>query len=89
MENTTAFGTKAQILADLWTDYRDDVEFRDFTEYNDLGLPLAYAIANGIVDVSPMAEQFINETFALLLASLSVEDTGYDSLEDILVLGSN
>ena len=40
----TDFSTKTAILADLWINYRDEGEFEDFIEYNDLGLPLAYLI---------------------------------------------
>lgn len=84
----TPFETQAQILADLWMNYRKDEEFSDFLEYNDLGLPLAYAIANGMVQSSSLAQQYIEETFSLLLAGLKIdEDTGFDTLEDILGLG--
>jgi hypothetical protein len=84
----TPFETKTTILADLWMDYRGDEEFSDFLEYNDLGLPLAYAISSGIVKSSPLAQQYIEETFELLLAAVKIEeDTGFDSLEDILGLG--
>lgn len=76
---------QAEILADLWLNYRQDTEFTDFVEYNDLGLPLAYAVNAGIVPLTPRATEFIEETFALLLAGLEVsEDTGFDSLDDIL-----
>lgn len=87
MADTTDFRTKAEILGDLWLDYREDEEFKDFVDYNDLGLPLAYAIANGIIDSSPMAEQFVNETFRLLIGALKIEDTGFDSLSDLLAFG--
>jgi hypothetical protein len=83
----TPFETKCSILADLWMDYRGDEEFTDFLEYNDLGLPIAYAISNGIVKTLPMAESFINETFDLLLASLEIqEDAGFETLADLLGL---
>jgi hypothetical protein len=83
----TPFETKTQILADLWMDYRGDEEFSDFLEYNDLGLPLAYAISSGIVNSSPLAQQYIEETFELLLAAVKIEeDTGFEALEDILGL---
>jgi hypothetical protein len=49
-----------------------------------LGLPLAYAITSGIVDKAPMAQDYINETFDLLITSLGLTDTGFDSLEEIL-----
>lgn len=89
MADTTDFRVKTEVLADLWMDYRDDEAFTSFVEYNDLGLPLAYAISNGIVEASPMAEQFLNESFRLLLASLGVEDTGFDNLDDILAMAES
>jgi hypothetical protein len=53
-------------------------------EYNDLGLPLAYAIASGIVDPSVLSKQYIEETFVLLLSALKIEeDTGFESLDDM------
>ena len=84
-ENTsTTYSNQALILADLWLNYRQDEEFQDFVEYNDIGLPLAYVIANDIVKSTDLAERFIGETFDLLLAGLEVEDTGFETLDDIL-----
>jgi hypothetical protein len=65
-------------------DYRTDEEFQDFIEYNDLGLPLAYAVASQLVEILPIAESYIDETFHLLLTSLDLTDTGFDSLEEVL-----
>jgi hypothetical protein len=75
---------KAFILADLWMNYRQDEEFLDFVEYNDIGLPLAYMVANNIVESNAMADKFIEETFDLLLEGLAIEDKGYESLDEIL-----
>lgn len=75
---------KAFILADLWLNYRDDEEFRDFVEYNDLGLPLSYAVAHNIVESNDIVNRFIDETFDLLLASQDIEDQDFESLEDLL-----
>ena len=83
---TTTFSSKTLILSDLWLNYRDEEQFKDFVAYNDLGLPLAYAIANNVVEATPVAEKFINETFDLLLAGLGVEDTGFELLDDLLDL---
>ncbi len=84
MEETT-FENKALILADLWMNFRNDEEFQDFVDYNDLGLPLAYALANGVVKPTDKAISFVDETFMLLLAGLGIEeDTGFESLDDIL-----
>jgi hypothetical protein len=81
---TTPFSNKASILAELWMNHRADEEFRDFVEYNDLGLPLAYAIAENVVSVSDKAKLFIEETFDVLIAGLEMEDTGFDSLDELL-----
>lgn len=84
--NETLYFTKCQILADLWVNYREDEEFQDFVEYNDLGLPLSFAIANGIVNDTPLSNAMITETWDLFLAGLDIKDTGFDNLEEILGL---
>lgn len=81
---TTPYSNRVSILAELWMGYRNDVEFQDFIEYNDLGLPLAYAINEGIVSSSDLASKFIDETFELFLAGLDTSDTGFESLDDVL-----
>jgi len=81
----TEYTTKTEILADLWMNYREDEEFLDFIAYNDLGLPLAYAVTNRIVKSTPVADELIIETWNLLLSALEIEsDEGYDSLDDLL-----
>lgn len=80
----TEFITKAEILSDLWMNYRDDEAFTDFIEYNDLGLPLAYALTSSMITLKPVAEELINETFDLLIEALGVEDTGFESLDELL-----
>lgn len=85
-QTSTPFSNKCDILGDLWIDYKGDPKFQDFIQYNDLGLPLAYAISSGIVETSPIAEGFIVETFDLFLEALGVEDTGFETLDDIMVL---
>lgn len=80
----TKFKAKCDILADLWLNYRYDEQFLDFIEYNDLGLPLAYALSEGIVEKTPLAKTFIDETFDLLLAGLGIEDEGYTLFDEML-----
>jgi hypothetical protein len=82
----TSFETRCEILSDLWLNYKADDEFTEFIQYNDLGLPLAYAISEGIVENTPPAENFINETFELLLAGLGIEDEGFENLDEMLGL---
>jgi hypothetical protein len=81
---TTTFENKTSILADVWLNYRNDTEFVDFIGYNDLGLPLAYAISESIVDTTELATNFVNETFDLLLAGLGIEDKGFEHLDDVM-----
>ena len=78
------FQNKITILAELWMNYRDDEELQDFVEYNDLGLPLSYFLMNEIVLPTDQAEIYINETYDLLIASLSVEDKQWESLDEML-----
>jgi hypothetical protein len=79
------FENRVNILAELWINYRTDKEFEDFVTYNDLGLPLAFMIAEELVKPSDLANSMINETYDLLLATLDAEDGDYDSLDDLLV----
>ncbi len=81
----TNFESKSLILGQLWINFKTDDEWVDFMEYNDLGLPLAFAFAEGIVNHTATLEQYINETWDLFLAGLDIEDLGYESLEDIFV----
>lgn len=81
----TPYSNKLEILADLWMNYRDDSEFEDFLDYNDLGLPLSFLLANNIVKETKESTELIEETFLLLLAALDIEkDEGYQNLDDLL-----
>lgn len=81
----TEFKSKCAILADLWINYRDESEWADYFKYNDLGLPLAYMVANGIVEEenASIGTSFVNEAFELFLAGMGVEDSGFYVLEDV------
>jgi len=83
----TPFADKCGILGRFWIEYREDEELKTFLEYNDVGLPIAYFIAEGLVKETPLSEQYINETFDLLLAAIEVteeEIDGIDNLEDLM-----
>jgi hypothetical protein len=86
MSDTTSIETKIDILADFYVEYKGNEKFADFFSYNDLGLPIAYALSNGIVGNTKLAEAFIDETFELLLEANDIgEDDGFDSLDDIIL----
>lgn len=83
MDSKTPFDTRCVILADFWLGYKNNPEFSDFIQYNDLGLPLAYALTTNIVKETDITERFINETFDLLLEAMGIQDDGFDSLDDL------
>jgi hypothetical protein len=85
MTNTnTDFSDRCIILGDLWLNYKNEPEFEDFTDYNDIGLPLAFAVAQDIIPANDIATNYINETWDLFLESLGIKDTGFTTLDEIL-----
>ncbi len=88
MSDTTTFESQANILGDFWIDYKNSEKFSDFIQYNDIGLPLAYAVSSGILNpdtIGNIAKGFIEETFALLLEIFETEDTGFETLDEIIL----
>lgn len=78
---STTYENKLAILAELWMEHRNDEDFKDFFEYNDLGMPLAYALNEKIVEGGDLAAAFINETFDLLLVGLEISsENAYEDL---------
>lgn len=84
MADTTDFSIKCEILSDVWLDYRDEEGFKELFNFADLGFPLAYLIDNSIVEATEPAMGLIDETFAILLNSLNVKDTGFENINHLL-----
>ena len=84
----TDFTKVCEILGTLYANYKEDDEFQDFIDFNDLGLPLAYFVAENLCEVSDDGARYINETWILFLASLNIEDTGYEGLDQMLSIAS-
>jgi hypothetical protein len=82
--DTTPYSKQCEILGDLWLEYRDDEQFQDFFEYSDVGMPLAFAISEGLVKSTDKAERFVRESFTIFLSGLGLEDKGYEDLTEIL-----
>jgi hypothetical protein len=86
---------KTGILGQLWIQFRDEEEFETFMEYNDIGLPMAYYVAEGLVkDLTPLGEQYIIETFDMFSKALNITEEEIDGLEnptldDVLQLSYN
>jgi len=84
MEQGNTFENKVTILSELWMNYRDDEQLKDFIEYNDLGLPMAYLLMNEIVLPTQQTDIYIDETYNLFIASLGAKDIEYESLDQLL-----
>ena len=81
----TDFQTKCGILGDFYSDYKHEKDFEDFMEFNDLGLPLAYFVAQSLCNPSDDGVIYINETWELFLASLGLTDTRFTNLEEVFL----
>jgi hypothetical protein len=82
---TNHFSKKCEILADLWLNYRDDEQLKDFIEYNDIGIPLAYAIAEELAKPTEIGVRYVEESYALLCEALELpDDIEWDSLDTML-----
>ena len=83
-EQLTTFESICSILGELWMDYKSDKYFKDFIEYNDIGLPIAFLVDNELVEPTKLAKQYVHETWDIFLAALEIaEDLGWKTLEDV------
>jgi hypothetical protein len=79
----TDFHSICKILGELYINYKVDEDFKDFIEFNDLGLPLAYFVGENLCEVSDDGARYITETWNLFLAGLKMKDEGFDNLEEL------
>ena len=79
----TTFESKALIIGQVWMEHKTADELADFFDYNDVGVPLAFAYAEGIITNTPTLEKYVNETFDLLLEALDIEDAGFEDLPEL------
>ncbi len=80
----TDFATQCVILGQLYENYKEEKDFFAFIEFNDLGLPLAYLTAQGlVVEVSDDGRRYIFDTFKMFLESIKL---GEDDIIDGMTL---
>lgn len=82
----TDFSSICKILGELYSNHKEDVVFQNFIEYNDLGLPLAYMVTEGLATPSKRGIKYITETWKMFLDNFGIQDTGYTSLNNVLGL---
>ena len=82
----TPFSSKCKILGDLWLNFKNDEDFAPFISHNDMGLPLAFFISEGLVEPKHEdVETFINDTWDMFAAGLKLsDDEEYTDLKTIL-----
>ena len=80
---TLPLKNKSTILGQLWIDFREDEMMSDFIEYNDIGMPMAYFLSEGLVTPTVLAEEYVNETWALFLEVLNLSDEDVEDVEDL------
>lgn len=78
------FADKTGILAQLWIDFREDEDFSAFMSYNDIGVPMAYYVAEGLVNgLTPLGEQYIEETIDMMFKLLDITEEEVSALDEI------
>jgi hypothetical protein len=82
----TDFSSICDILGDLHANFKEDKDFKDFIEFNDIGLPLAFLVKENLCEVSDDGARYIAETWELFLAGLKMKDEGFESLEELFAI---
>lgn len=80
----TDFSNICDILGFLYSQYREEEEFVDFIQFNDVGLPLAYFAREHLMNPSDDGVRYILETWSLFLQGLGLDDTGFTDLDSVL-----
>jgi hypothetical protein len=82
---STDFFIKCEILGDVHIEAGWNKELDEFREYNDLGLPLAYAVSKHLIELKKEGEEFVEETWKLLCQMLQVDpEESYEDSDDLL-----
>jgi hypothetical protein len=85
----TTFSDKCRILGDFWFDYREDANkdenWKQFFEYADMGLPLAFFSDRGYASiVMSESEEIIEETWLMFCSMCNVDPDGaYITVADV------
>jgi len=82
---STSFLTKCEILSEVHLEASWNEQLKDFSDVNDIGLPLAYLINKGLATTNDKGEVFIEATWESLCNMLNVDSkASYTSADEIL-----
>jgi len=80
----TDFSNICEILGELYSNYKDDEQFEEFIDYNDLGLPLAYFVKEELAVATDEGIESIQQTWTEFLELIGAEDKGFTDLDSLL-----
>lgn len=81
----THFSNKCYVLGELWLYYREQAqqhsEWKDFFEWADIALPLAFMSWQELATVNPQAEQYIEDAWVTFCEMIEIDaDAEYDGI---------
>lgn len=81
-----SFSKKCEILSEVHVEAGWNDELNEFRKYNDVGLPLAYLLNIGMVELKGNeGKESIEETWELLCEALEVDkDKDYENIDDLV-----
>ena len=83
----TVFLTKCMILGDLWLNFREEIkdiqDWKDFFDWADIGLPIAYLHAENYVKSTASGNEIVQETWEVFCNMLGIDVDGkWSTLEE-------
>ena len=76
---------KCELIEEFATRAKKAGVYKDFIEYNDLGIPLATCLVAELVDIKNDAKEIIDETYLQMCKVLEVDpDKEYSEFDDLV-----
>ena len=80
----TDFKSICEILGEIHNANTDQGLWEEFCQFNDIGVPLAYLVAEGLATPTDAGLEMIMGTWDLLMKGLETEDEGFKNLSELL-----
>lgn len=76
---------RSRIILEFTDEMREDLDFEDFFEYHDLGVPMAIALVNEFISLTETGIEVVNETYEDIcnIYGANVKED-YETLEDLI-----
>jgi hypothetical protein len=83
--NKIDFFRKTLILSQVFQNSNEDNGWDTFAEYNDIGLPLAYASYNELAVLNDEGKRYVEETYDMLIIGLGLDkEFDYVDFQDVI-----